>query len=175
MLREIWVVIKTVGLAAIIALLTVQFVVQPTIVEGNSMEPIVSNGERLLVNKIIYRFSTPERGDIVVLKTGDNRAEYLKRIVGLPGEEVEIRRGLTYINGEILEEPYLKERMIGEFGPYVIPEGNFFVLGDNRNNSLDSRSPSLGFVSVEQISGRADFVFWPVLEFKVLAGDYARP
>lgn len=174
MLREIWVLVKTIALAALIALFTVQFVVQPTIVEGNSMEPVVSSGERLLVNKLIYRFALPQRGDIIVLKTGNNNPEYLKRIVGLPGEEVEIRKGLTYINGEILNEPYLKERMVGEYGPYTVPENNVFVMGDNRNNSLDSRSPSLGFISLEQISGRADFVFWPFFELKVLAGDPGR-
>ncbi len=175
MLKEIWILTKTVALAALIALFTVQFLVQPTIVEGNSMEPVVSSGERLLVNKVIYRFSPPERGDIVVLKTGKDNPEYLKRIVGLPGEEIEIRRGLTYVNGEILDEPYLKERMMGEYGPYSIPEGNVFVLGDNRNNSLDSRSPSLGFISLDQISGRADFVFWPLFDAKVLAGHPAKP
>ncbi len=172
MLRELFTLLKALTLAAIIALLMVQFVVQPTIVEGTSMEPGISNGERLLINKVVYRFSSPQRGDIIVLKTGEeDRPEYLKRIVGLPEEEIEIKRGRTYIDGVLYDEPYIKEYMVGQFGPEVVPPGKYFVLGDNRNNSLDSRASSLGFITSSQISGRADIVFWPVPELKVLAGS----
>ncbi len=172
MLRELFTLLKALALAAIIALLIVQFVVQPTIVEGTSMEPGISSGERLLINKVVYRFYSPQRGDIIVLKTRDeDRPEYLKRIIGLPEEEIEIKRGRTYIDGVLFDEPYTKEHMLGQFGPEVVPPGKYFVLGDNRNNSLDSRTPSLGFIHSGQISGRADIVFWPVPELRVLAGN----
>jgi len=103
---------------------------------GNTIMP----GDRIIASRIHYYFSEPKRGDIVVFRYPDNEEVlYVKRIIGLPNETVEIKDGNVYINGKLLEEPYIKEKAYGDFGPYEVPEGCYFMLGDNRNGSTDSR------------------------------------
>jgi signal peptidase I len=146
-----------------IAIFIVIFVVQPVKVEGTSMQPQLVDQERIFVNRFIYRFQDISRGDIVVFwYPKDNRKSFIKRVLGVPGDEVEIRRGSVFINGNKVEEPYLKPefRDNKSFGKVIVPPDNFFVLGDHRNSSNDSRS--WGFVARELIYGKAIFSYWPV-------------
>jgi signal peptidase I len=125
------------------------------------MEPALRDGQYLLVNKLAYKFSHPRRGDIVVFPSPqDRRRVLIKRIVGLPGEEVAIVSGQVYINGVALDEPYiLKANANGSWGPRVLGPNEYLVLGDNRDNSNDSRS--FGPISEEDIIGKAWFSLWP--------------
>jgi signal peptidase I len=128
------------------------------------MEPNLNNADRLLVSKVSYTFGEPERGDIIVFPSpfGDGR-EFIKRIIALPGETVQIVAGQVSINGTALDEPYLTNRDNRSFPSTVIPTGEYFVLGDNRPVSLDSRQ---GFtVKRDDIHGKAWVVFWPLGSF----------
>ncbi|MCI7813877.1 MAG: signal peptidase I [Lachnospiraceae bacterium] len=152
--------------------LIVEYVGQRTQVSGRSMEDTLHNGDNLIVDKISYRFRDPERFDIIVFPPNENeKTYYIKRIIGLPGETVQIVDGKIYINGEVLEENYGKEVM-KEAGrastPIVLGGDEYFVLGDNRNNSTDSRYPSVGNVKRSSIVGRAWVRIWPLSDFGVL-------
>ncbi|WP_324668384.1 signal peptidase I [Geochorda subterranea] len=162
--------LKTVAGAAILALLIMTFVARAFTVEGNSMLPTLHDGERLMVDKLTYRFHEPQRGDIVVFRYPlDPREHYIKRIVGVPGDEVAVRNGRVFVNGTPLDESYLASPTLGRFGPVRVPEGHYFVLGDNRNNSEDSRDPRLGFIPRELIEGRAIWRYWPLARMSVIA------
>ena len=158
------------GLAAIIRV----FLFTPIVVDGISMEPTLADGDRMIVNKIGYTIGEPDRFDIVVFHAEETK-DYIKRIIGLPGDEVEYRDDILYINGVSIEEPYLdKMRTEITVGPLtenftlldipeiqgeVVPEGHVFVLGDNRRKSKDSRQ--IGAVAMEEIIGNTKIVFWP--------------
>ena len=138
-----------------------QFTMLNSIVDGTSMEPNMMDADRLLVSKVAYAFGEPQRGDIVVFPSpyGDGR-EFIKRIIGLPGETVEVIDGYIYIDGELLDEPYLVNRDSRTIAPVTVPEGEYYVRGDNRPVSLDS---SHGWtVKREDIHGKAWLVFWPL-------------
>jgi signal peptidase I len=154
-------VLETVLPAILIALLINVFIGQATRVEGQSMEPNLHSDQRLVVEKVSYRFHGPDRFDIVVLKLPSQGDELLiKRVVGLPGETVEIRDGLIYINGEPLDEPFASgDTRPGRSERVIVPPLHVFVLGDNRNHSNDSRS--FGPVPIENIVGRAWVSYWP--------------
>jgi signal peptidase I len=154
-------VLETVLPAILIALLINVFIGQATRVEGQSMEPNLHSDQRLVVEKVSYRFHGPQRFDIVVLKLPSQGDELLiKRVVGLPGETVEIREGLIYINGEPLDEPFANgDTRPGRNERIMVPPLHVFVLGDNRNHSNDSRS--FGPVPIENIVGRAWVSYWP--------------
>lgn len=153
----------------------IHFVGQRTEVEGASMETTLSNGDNLIVDKISYRFRDPERFDIIVFpfKYKENTF-YIKRIIGLPGETVQIdEQGNIYINGEKLEESYgrevIKPENIGiAREPIVLGEDEYFVMGDNRNNSTDSRTEIVGNIHRSEIIGRAWVRIWPLSEFGIL-------
>ncbi len=129
-------------------------------VEGYSMVPTLQGGEFVLVYRLAYRFGRqPHRGDIIVFRPNDNGlGDYIKRVVGLPGEEVLIQNGTVYINNRPLEEPYILERPRYN-GYWLVPPGHVFVLGDNRNHSTDSHV--LGPVPLERVIGQAVLVYWP--------------
>ena len=136
------------------------------------MENTLSNGDNLIVDKITYRFSDPQRFDIIVFPFRyEDHVYYIKRIIGLPGETVQIVDGDIYINGEILRESYGRE-VIKDSGlaaePIVLGEDEYFVLGDNRNDSTDSRDPSVGVIHRDEIIGRAWLRIWPLNKFGVL-------
>ena len=150
------------GLAAVI----IVFLYQPVKVEGTSMSPLLVDQERIFINKFVYRFGAVERGDVVVFwYPRDRTKSFIKRVVGLPGEKVEIRRGRVYVNGEALEETYLVSpgSDASYHGPVQVPEGYYFVLGDHRSSSNDSRL--FGPVSESLIYGKAVFAYWPVDRF----------
>ena len=146
--------------------LVITFVGQRTEVNGSSMEPTLSNNDNLIVDKISYRFKDPQRFDIIVFPFQyDENVYYIKRIIGLPGETVQIGTdGTIYIDGQVLEEGYGKEVMLspGRAGePITLGEDEYFVLGDNRNNSEDSRYASIGNVKKEDIAGKVWFQTYP--------------
>jgi len=137
-----------------------QATIQNTVVEGQSMEPNLISGQRLLVNKLAYRLGEPARGDIVVIDSPRGTSEKLiKRIVGLPGETVELRGGRVYINGQLIEETYHPAVGMRPYPPTIIPPGYYFLLGDNRDHSGDSRV--WGSVPRDLIVGRALVSIWP--------------
>ena len=155
--------------------LVITFVGQRTEVEGASMENTLHNGDNLIVDKFSYRFHDPERFDIIVFpfQFQDN-TYYIKRIIGLPGETVQIMDdGSIYINGEKLEENYgmevIKPETIGRAAePIELGDDEYFVMGDNRNNSSDSRTDMVGNIKRENIIGKAWLRIWPVSDFGVL-------
>jgi signal peptidase I len=154
-------VLETFLPALLIALLINVFVGQATRVEGQSMEPSLHTNQRLVVEKVSYRFHGPQRFDIVVLRLPSQGDELLiKRVIGLPGETVEIRNGQVYINGQQLDEPFTaEETRPGRYAKVTVPPLHVYVLGDNRNRSNDSRS--FGPVPIENIVGRAWLSYWP--------------
>ncbi len=147
---------------ALIAILVVIFVVQPVKVEGTSMEPRLEPRDRIFVNKFVYYLSDVNRGDIVVFwYPKDKTKSFIKRVIGLPGETVEVRSGVVYLNDEKLPEPYLAGEFDNESYPLqVVPSDQYFVLGDHRNSSNDSRD--WGFVPEQNIFGEAVFRYWPL-------------
>lgn len=161
--------VETVGVALIVALGIIRpFVFQTSVIPSGSMLPTMQIGDRLIVNKFIYRFLDPKRGDIVVFKSpfGDNR-DFVKRLVGLPGETIEIKDGVIFINGEQAVFPGVT--MVRDFSnrpALVIPEGSYFMMGDNRGNSNDSRF--WGVLKDRAVVGKAWFTFWPLGRASVL-------
>ena len=155
------------------AYLIITYVGQRTQVSGSSMETTLSDGDNLLVDKITYRFSDPKRFDIIVFPFQyDTDTYYIKRIIGMPGETVQIDYdGNIYIDGEILEESYGREGIQNPgraAEPITLGEDEYFVMGDNRNNSSDSRDPSVGNIHRKDIIGRAWVRIWPFSKFGVL-------
>ena len=156
-----------------VAYLIITYVGQRTQVSGSSMESTLSDGDNLIVDKISYRLGEPERFDIIVFPFQyEPKTYYIKRIIGMPGETIEIDDyGTIYINGEVLEENYGREVMITAgvaSEPIVLGDDEYFVLGDNRNNSSDSRTASVGNIKREDIIGRAWLRIWPLSEFGIL-------
>ncbi len=160
-------VIQSVVFAISIFLFVYLLLFQPHKIKGDSMQPNYPDGEFLLTNKITYRFNQPQRGDIVVFKAPINEEDdYIKRIIGLPGEKVSIKNGKVYINDQLLEEEYLSSNLYTNGGLFlpndkevIVPENHFFVMGDNRPYSSDSRA--WGFVPRENIIGKAWLIYWP--------------
>ncbi len=165
LLREI---LETILPAILIALLINVFVGQATRVEGQSMEPNLHSDQRLVVEKMSYRFHGPERFDIVVLRLPSQGDELLiKRVVGLPGETVEIQNGHVSVDGQVLEEPFaIGETRPGRQSSVVVPPLHVYVLGDNRNHSNDSRN--FGPVPIENLIGRAWLSYWPLEDAGVI-------
>lgn len=156
---------RDIAISVVIALLVILFLYQPVKVEGTSMMPSLTDQERIFINKFVYRLGLGEveRGDTVVFWfPGDPSKSYIKRVVGLPGDRVEIRAGAVYVNGRALQEPYVPEefRDLGTYPLVVVPEERYYVLGDHRSSSNDSRI--WGPVPKEAIYGKAVFVYWPL-------------
>jgi signal peptidase I len=150
-------------IAIVLALFIITFIAQSFLVQGSSMEPTLHDKERLLVNKFVYRYKPPVRGDIVVFKyPSDPRRKFIKRVIGRSGDSVEIKDTRVLVNGKELKEDYIFDKTYGDFGPSKVPDNTIFVLGDNRNNSEDSRFPDVGFVPRKNIVGKAFVVYWPL-------------
>src|SRR6202163_1203859 len=153
-----------------LALVIIVFLYQPVKVEGTSMAPLLSDQERIFINKFVYRFSSIDRGDVVVFWYPLDRSKsFIKRVVGLPGESIEIRHGAVYANGNLVPEPYVPPQYadITDYGPFRGPKGSYFVMGDHLISSNDSRV--FGPVASQFIYGRAVFAYWPVDHFGSLS------
>jgi len=167
-----WVVV--VGVALLVAILVRTFLLAHFVVEGKSMMSTLHENDRVFVNKMSYRLHDPNRGDVVVLHeiTGASQRDLIKRVIGLPGEEIEMEDCVVRIDDQVLQEPYLDPTIVtpgncGEnFEPRTVPDGHVFVMGDNRPGSQDSRS--LGFISYDDLVGRAFVVFWPSSDWQWL-------
>ena len=167
---ETWSWIRCILAAAVIALVLRFFVFELVVVQGDSMVPGLQTGQVIFVEKVSKRFSQPDHGEIVVVKYSDvDDRYYVKRVVGMEGDVLEIRSGVLIRNGEMLEEDYLLEDTIyQDMEEFTVPEGHVFVMGDNRNNSMDSRNPAVGAVPEADIIGVGKFVMLPVKEMKSL-------
>lgn len=131
-------------------------------VPSSSMESTIMTGDRIIGFRLSYAFSDPARGDIVIFKYPDDESVlFIKRVIGMPGDTVEVKGGNVYVNGMILDEPYLTVRTEGEFGPYEVPADHYFMMGDNRNNSADSRYWANTYLAKDKIVGRAIFRYYP--------------
>ena len=158
-----------------LALVIIVFLYQPVKVEGTSMAPLLSDQERIFINKFVYRFEPIERGDVVVFWYPlDRTKSFIKRVIALPGERVEIRHGVVYVDGETMQEPYVPPQYedLSDYGPVRVPPGNYFVMGDHRISSNDSRI--FGPVPRRYIYGRAVFAYWPMDHFGSLSTTEAQ-
>lgn len=184
--KEIFQWVVAIFAAVLIALLIRTYIFEPVQVDGQSMEDTLENGQKLILYKLGYRFSEPKRGDIIVLKVkegifgdipilgslpffrdNDNfsgEIDYIKRVIGVPGDVIDIKDGYVYINGKKLDEPYAKGLTYKKTLelPITVQKNQVFVLGDNRENSNDSRYASLGCIDYSRIKGKATFRFWPL-------------
>lgn len=142
-------------------------VAEARVVPTQSMVPTIQPGDRLLTEKLVWRFTGLDRGDIVVFTPPFKGEDYLKRVIGLPGETVEVRNGQVRVNGVALSEPYIKERPRYTYGPVAVPRGKVLVLGDNRNNSYDSHE--WGLLDIKAVQGRAVLRIWPLQRMGALA------
>ena len=167
---SLWVeTLQTLGLSLLMAFGIRQFVAEARVVPTGSMQPTIEINDRLFVEKVSYRFQDPARGDIIVFQAPQKALEaansttkdaYLKRIVGLPGETIEVKDGKVYVNGTALEENYIKAPPLYTWGPQAVPADHYLVLGDNRNGSSDGHV--WGFLSEDTIIGKATVRFWPL-------------
>jgi len=167
-------ILETVVVAMAIFVVVYYLLVQPHQVVGYSMVPTFNDGDYILTDKISYRFSDPGRGDVVVFKSPSNPSkDFVKRIIGLPRDRVELSQGFIYINGHVLNEPYLPvsfrttgKRLVPEGEEFVVPRDEYFVLGDNRSHSSDSRE--FGTIPEASIIGRVWLRYWPLDKFSLI-------
>ncbi|MEW6661250.1 MAG: signal peptidase I [Bacillota bacterium] len=154
--------LESIIIAIILATVIRVFLFQPFYIPSGSMEPTLMPGDRIIVNKLVYRFSEPVRGDVVVFKYPlDPQKDYIKRIVAVMGERIKVIDSRLFINNKQVPEPYLPPSLIyNDFGPADVPSGAYFVMGDNRNNSQDSRI--WGPLPRENVVGKAVIIFWPL-------------
>jgi len=165
-IKEILAWVITIVLAILAAKLINNYVIIKAEVPTGSMEHTIEVDDCILGFQLAYLFQSPERGDIVIFPYPDNpEITYVKRVIGLPGETVEIKEGYVYIDGMPIEEPYLKEEMRGNYGPYEVPEGSYFMLGDNRNSSQDSRKWSHTFLKEEDIMAKVLLRYSPSFQW----------
>lgn len=158
--------VKAIVIALIVAVVIRGFFLEPTYVQGPSMLNTMKTGDKIIINKLIYWFTSPARGEVIVFHSIEGR-DLIKRVIGLPGETIQVKDNHVYINGKILSEPYLTfSTQTSTIPPTKIAANHLFVMGDNRENSTDSRE--LGSIPIDQIIGRAEFIYWPVSEWKFL-------
>lgn len=151
--------------ALLIAVVIRLFFFAPYEVHGTSMSPTLDGDELLVVNKWIYSVKNPEYGDVIVFHANQEK-DFIKRVIGLPGDKIIIDNGNLFRNGKLVEEPYIQEKMVGSLEETTVPEGCVFVLGDNRNNSKDSRV--IGSIKMKDVVGRADLIILPLSQFELL-------
>ncbi|UVI32581.1 signal peptidase I [Paenibacillus spongiae] len=167
-LKEVREWVLSLSVAVIVALLVQNYAFAQTEVRNVSMQSTLFAGQRLIEDKITYRFEQPDRGDIVIINGPESEQRLIKRVIGLPGDVIDMKDGQIYVNGTLTEESYVKGSTYpnGLEVPYEVPEGKLFVMGDNREHSTDSRE--LGPISVSSIEGRAIFRLWPLSKFGTL-------
>ena len=165
--KELISIVKTVIVAIVIAFVITNFIIVNAIVPTGSMKNTIMPNDRLIAFRLSYLFSEPQRGDIIVFKAPDDENTlYVKRLIGMPGETVNIVDGKVYINDntEPLPDEYIMENMLGSFGPYVVPKKSYFMMGDNRNDSQDSRYWENTFLPKKNILGKVVFKYYPKIE-----------
>ncbi len=162
-----WVI--SIAVAVALAMFIRTFVVELYLVDGPSMMPTLEHHQRLVVNKFVYKMRAPERGEILIFQyPRDKSRDFIKRVIAVPGDTIEIKDHNVYVNGELQNEDYILAKSRMDYPKTTIPEGHVFVMGDNRNNSEDSRFPDVGFVPYELLKGKAMLVFWPLSAWKSL-------
>jgi len=167
--KKVWEWTRTLVLAAAISLIFRAYVVEARWIPSESMVPTLKIGDRLFVDKISYRLHDIERGDIIVFEAPTSshlEEDLIKRVIGLPGDSVQIKDGIVYVNDQALDEPYEEEKPREDFAKIIVPEQSFFVMGDNRNNSNDSRY--WGCVPQDMVIGKAVFRFFPFDRIEVV-------
>ena len=180
---EIWEWIKALLIAVGLAFVIRYFFLAPIVVDGESMMPTLNDKDRMIVNKIGYVVGEPERFDIIVFHAPEEK-DYIKRIIGLPGDTIEYKNDILYVNGEPVDEPYLDEfkeeykeqnldgtltesfTLADKLGQETVPEGHLFVMGDNRRESKDSRH--IGFVSLDEVVGKTNIIYWPISDMRIV-------
>jgi signal peptidase I len=164
--------LELLGLTLVIAV-GIQLGVQSRLVEGHSMEPTLHDHQRLLISRVAYGgFSDPQRGDIVVFHAWDSEEDYIKRVIGVPGDTIEIRESRVMVNGVAVDEPYLRsDKASGNQGPIVLGADDFYVMGDNRGNSSDSRLH--GALNRSRIVGKAWICYWPLQDLGLVSDSSA--
>lgn len=178
--KEIWDWVKTFIIVIFIVLIVRTFFFANYMVHGESMMPTIESGERLIINKVGYQMTEPDRFDLIVFHATED-SDYIKRVIGLPGDEIAYQDDVLYVNDEEVPEEYLDDSIASsDGGPFtrdftlddlgldeaIVPENQIFVLGDNRRNSLDSRQ--IGYVKYEDIVGKANIRYWPVSDFSII-------
>ncbi|WP_347552436.1 signal peptidase I [Pseudalkalibacillus hwajinpoensis] len=172
----LWEWVKAFSIAVVLAIVIREFLITNYVVHGESMMPTIQDGNRLIINKIGYEVSEPDRFDLVVFHANEQE-DYIKRVIGLPGDTIEYKNDVLYINGKKLEEPYLERfqkdifngnltenfKLEDKTGKTKVPEGYLFLMGDNRRHSYDSRH--IGFVPMDQVVGKVNLRYWPIEEF----------
>ncbi len=176
---QTWEWIKAVIIAVALAFVIRYIFFAPILVDGVSMMPTLQDRDRMIVNKIGYRIGEPKRFDIIVFKATEDK-DYIKRIIGLPGDRIEYKNDQLYVNGKLYKEPYLDEYkqevtdgpLTYDFtleevtGKKTVPKGQLFVLGDNRRFSKDSRT--IGTISMKQVVGKTNIVYWPIPDIRII-------
>ncbi|HEX7066256.1 MAG TPA: signal peptidase I [Bacillales bacterium] len=178
--KETWEWVKALLIAFVLAALVRYFLFAPIIVDGKSMMPTLHNHDRLIINKLAYDIGEPERFDVIVFHATETK-DFIKRVIGLPGEHIEYHNDTLYVDGKPIPEPYLKpykkQLQQGELtydftlqetpvGQKTVPEGELFVMGDNRRRSKDSRI--IGAVPMEDVVGEVVLQFWPISDFHIV-------
>ncbi|NPV26422.1 MAG: signal peptidase I [Firmicutes bacterium] len=156
--------ISIVVVAYLLSLVLKTFVIEARVIPTGSMLPTIQLQDRVLVNKFIYRFQPPKRFDVIVFEPpAETRQheDFIKRVIGLPGETVEVKKGKVFINGQPLDEPYIMEKPNYQFGPVEVPPNALFVMGDNRNHSFDSHLWE-GWLTIDHVKGKAFYTYWPL-------------
>ena len=165
--KELWEYVKMILFVVIVVLIVDNFLLINAVIPSESMEETIMTGDRIFGNRLAYLFEEPERFDIVIFKYPDDESQrFIKRVIGLPGETVEIREGKVYIDGSEtpLDDSFTPETPVGDYGPYTVPEGCYFMFRDNRNNSKDSRMWDNPYVKKEKILGKAVLRYFPGIE-----------
>ena len=162
-----WII--SIVVAVVLAFIIRQFVVELYIVDGPSMRPTLQSQERLVVNKFIYNFREPQKGEILVFQyPRDTRRDFIKRVIATPGDTIEIKDGRVFVNDQMLNEDYILEKTKSDYPRSTVPKGTLFVMGDNRNNSEESRFADVDFVPLKLVKGRAAVSFWPFDKARIM-------
>lgn len=164
-----WIV--AIGVAVAAAFLIRAFLFEFVLVDGPSMFPTLETGERIAIEKVSRYAGLPKRGDIVIVHYPNRTENFVKRAIGLPGETIEVRDSVVYIDGVPLEEDYVNPLEYFDYGPTVVPEGHVFVMGDNRANSMDSRAIQVGPIPQDAIVGRGLLITWPLDRIQWITND----
>lgn len=170
MVKELVELGKSILIAIIAAFFIITFIVETVSVDGYSMYPTLNNKDRLMVEKVSYYFREPKKGDIVVIKYPKNpREKFIKRVMATGGDKIRVENNKVYVNNKAKDENYIFEQKMEDFHEVTVPEGTIFVMGDNRNNSLDSRDERVGFVKLNMVVGKAWLRIYPFNKLGILS------